>query len=158
MTRKPVRRDSAGDPEIVGRTYRYAVAVSVFNRLQLAKSYQHPGFSHLKQVIRSAGSVGANVEEAQGAQSKADFISKMNLALKEARETQYWMRLLRDSNSWLPIDKAGVAEVLEWLNPKTQGDGHVLEWMIREPTEIKKVVGAIVMNARRSRQEDEGDG
>ena len=47
-----------------------------------------------KQLLRSGTSVGANVEEAQAAQSKADFISKMNIALKEARETHYWLRLL----------------------------------------------------------------
>lgn len=158
MARKPVERGPEGEPEIVGRTYRFGVAVSVFNRLQLAKSYHHPGYAHLKQVVRSSGSVGANVEEAQGGQSRADFISKMNLALKEARETRYWLRLLRDSKSWSPVDKAGVAEILEWLNPKTKGDGHVLDWMIREATEIKKVVGAIVMNARRNRSQDEGEG
>lgn len=156
MTRKPVERDAGGEPEIVGRTYRFAVAVSVFNRLQLAKSHHHPGYAHLKQVVRSSGSVGANVEEAQGGQSRADFISKMNLALKEARETGYWLRLLRDSKSWVPVDKAGVAEILQWLNPKTKGDGHVLDWMIREAAEIKKVAGAIVMNARRNRREDQG--
>ena len=44
--------------------------------------------------MRSGTSIGANVEEAQAAQSKADFISKMNISLKEARETHYWLRLI----------------------------------------------------------------
>jgi len=47
-----------------------------------------------RQVLRSGASVGANLEEAAAGQSKADFISKCNLALKEARETHYWLRLL----------------------------------------------------------------
>ena len=50
-----------------------------------------------KQVLRSGTSIGANVEEAIQAQSKKDFISKMSIALKEANETHYWLRLLRDS-------------------------------------------------------------
>ena len=47
-----------------------------------------------RQLLRSATSVGANVEEAQGGQSRADFISKYAIARKEARETHYWLRLL----------------------------------------------------------------
>ena len=47
-----------------------------------------------KQVLRSGTSIGANVQEAQAAQSRADFISKMAIASKEARETDYWLRLL----------------------------------------------------------------
>lgn len=52
-----------------------------------------------KQLLRSGTSVGANVEEAQAAQSRADFISKMSIASKEARESCYWLRLLRDSKT-----------------------------------------------------------
>ena len=47
-----------------------------------------------KQLMRSGTSIGANVAEAQQAQSKPDFINKMNIALKEAYETNYWLRLL----------------------------------------------------------------
>lgn len=50
-----------------------------------------------KQVLRSGTSIGALVKEAEHAQSKADFINKMNIALKEANETEYWLMLLRDS-------------------------------------------------------------
>ena len=49
------------------------------------------------QVLRSGTSVGANVEEAIGAYSRKEFSSKMSIAYKEARETKYWVRLLRDS-------------------------------------------------------------
>ena len=47
-----------------------------------------------KQIIRSATSIGANINEANYANSKADFISKMHIALKECAETEYWIRLL----------------------------------------------------------------
>jgi len=48
----------------------------------------------IHQLLRSGTSVGANLEEATGGQSKADFISKCSIALKEARETRYWLRLI----------------------------------------------------------------
>ncbi|MPW34876.1 four helix bundle protein [Vibrio sp. B1Z05] len=50
-----------------------------------------------KQLLRSGTAIGALVREAEHAQSKADFINKMNIALKEANETVYWLELLRDS-------------------------------------------------------------
>jgi four helix bundle protein len=49
------------------------------------------------QIIRSGTSIGANVEEAQAAQSKKDFISKLSISSKEARETKYWLRLIKES-------------------------------------------------------------
>ncbi|RIY07982.1 four helix bundle protein [Hymenobacter rubripertinctus] len=54
-----------------------------------------------KQVLRSGTSIGANVEEALAASSTADFIHKLTIAAKEARETSYWLRLLHD-NEFLP--------------------------------------------------------
>ena len=51
-----------------------------------------------KQIIRSGTSIGANINEANYGQSKADFISKMQIALKETAETEYWLRLLVLSN------------------------------------------------------------
>lgn len=50
-----------------------------------------------KQVLRSGTSIGANIEEANQGQSKADFTHKLSISLKEAVETNYWLRLLRDS-------------------------------------------------------------
>ena len=57
-----------------------------------------------KQLLRSGTSIGANVEEATAGQSRRDFISKMAIASKEARETNYWLRLLRDSDLGGDID------------------------------------------------------
>jgi four helix bundle protein len=50
-----------------------------------------------KQLLRSATSIGANVEEAIAAQSRKDFVHKMSIASKEARETRYWLKLLNES-------------------------------------------------------------
>ena len=50
-----------------------------------------------KQLLRCGTSIGANVAESEHAQSRADFCSKLNIALKEAAETDYWLRLLHDS-------------------------------------------------------------
>lgn len=54
--------------------------------------------SIVSQVLRSATSIGANVEEAQAAQSTADFICRYTIACKEARETNYWFRLIKETN------------------------------------------------------------
>ena len=50
-----------------------------------------------KQLLRSGTSIGANIAEAEQAQSRADFISKHNIALKEAAETDYWLRILKET-------------------------------------------------------------
>ena len=50
-----------------------------------------------KQILRSGTSISANTEEAIGAESKKDFIHKLSIAYKEARETKYWLKLLRDT-------------------------------------------------------------
>ena len=52
----------------------------------------------LVQLLKSGTSIGANVEEAEGAQSNADFIHKLSIAYKETRETYYWLRILKESN------------------------------------------------------------
>ena len=58
-----------------------------------------------KQLLRSGTSIGALIREGEHAQSKADFLNKMNVALKEANETQYWIELLRDS-SYLSFEES----------------------------------------------------
>jgi len=62
-----------------------------------------------KQILRSGTSIGANIEEAQAGQSRADFVSKISIASKEAREACYWLRLLRDCNT---IEKSEVDVLL----------------------------------------------
>ncbi|MGN0462325.1 MAG: four helix bundle protein [Ruminococcus sp.] len=61
-------------------------------------------FTLSKQLLRSGTSIGANVAEAQQAQSKADFVAKINIALKEASETKYWIKLLQ-ATDYLSTDE-----------------------------------------------------
>jgi four helix bundle protein len=56
-----------------------------------------------KQLLRSSTSIGANVEEANAGQTKKDFIAKMSIASKEARESKYWLRLL-DKSQFVPLN------------------------------------------------------
>jgi four helix bundle protein len=77
------------------KSYNFAV--------RIVKMYQHLSsekkeFVLSKQILRSGTSIGANIEEAIGGISKADFRAKMSIAYKEARETDYWLRLLKDTD------------------------------------------------------------
>ena len=71
----------------------FAFAVRIVN-LNKHLTDKHKEYVLSKQLLRSGTSIGANISEAQRGQSKADFISKMSIALKEANETQYWLKLL----------------------------------------------------------------
>lgn len=79
---------------IADKTLQFSLdIISLFKKLQSEKEYVIS-----KQLLKSATSIGANVEEASAAQSKKDFINKMSIASKEARETKYWLALLDKSN------------------------------------------------------------
>jgi four helix bundle protein len=80
-----------------------------------------------KQVLRSCTSIGANVEEADAAYSRDDFNYKISIALQEARETHYWLRLIRAS---------------ALIKPK------LLESIITEAEELKKILGSIASKTR----------
>ena len=89
------------------------VAKSKNFALRTIKLYQYLSaekkeFVLSKQVLRSGTSIGANVKEAIRGQSKADFYAKMNIALKEASETEYWLELLHESDY---IDKAAFENI-----------------------------------------------
>ena len=82
------------DNPIVDLTYQFGVRIVMFYKYLTTKQV----YVLSKQLLRCGTSIGANVHESIHAQSKSDFISKMNIALKEADETDYWLRLLRDSD------------------------------------------------------------
>jgi len=106
---------------ILERTFDFAVRI-----VQLSgKLDERPGVGRImmSQILRAGTSVPSNVEEAQAGQSKADFISKMSIALKEARETHLRLRLLATARI---VDEAE------------------LQSMIGEAEEIKLVIGAIL--------------
>ena len=79
------------DNVIEEKSFRFAVRIVKLNQHLRAKKKE---YVLSKQLLRSGTSIGANVAESQQAQSRADFISKLEIALKEAAETKYWLRLL----------------------------------------------------------------
>ena len=78
--------------DLCDRTFQFAVRI-----VKLCQELEKKGGvarTLSKQLMRSGCSVGANLEEGQGGQSRADFVSKYSIARKEARETHFWLRLL----------------------------------------------------------------
>jgi len=82
-----------------------------------------------KQIIRSATSIGANINEANYGSSKADFIAKMHIALKECAETEYWIRLLKES---------------EYIEEK------MFNLLIKDCLDIKKMLVATLNTAKKN--------
>ena len=87
----------------------YVQSLSKSFALRIISLYRHlvsnkREFILSKQILRSGTSIGANVKEAQFAQSKADFIAKMYIALKEAAETEYWLELLHEAQYLEPVE------------------------------------------------------
>ena len=81
------------DSAIRIKSFKFALLV-----IKLARKLQDKReFVISNQLLRAGTSIGANVEEAQAGQSKKDFIAKMAIASKEARETKYWLRLVREA-------------------------------------------------------------
>lgn len=92
---------------------------------------RHQEFIMSKQLLRCGTSIGANVAESDYAQSRADFISKSSIALKEAAETQYWLRVLYHS---------------KYLDATCFNELH------KDITEIIKILTAIVNTAKKNSQ------
>jgi len=117
--------------DIQERTFKFAVrVVKLVNRLPRTVAGVEIG----RQVVRSATSIGSNVEEADAAESKRDFIHKMSIAHKEARETRYWLRVIQ-------------AALLN--NDKVQA-------LIQESDELVRILYTIVEKARQSPQSKTG--
>lgn len=110
--------------DIQDRVYQFALRTI---RLMQHLPQRTEGFVFGKQLLRASTSIASNIEEAQGGFSKDDFIFKMSTAFKEARETNLWLRLIRD---------AGL------VRPSQIGD------LIQESTEIRNILGTIVKHSR----------
>jgi four helix bundle protein len=82
--------------DIKSRTFNFSVRIVRLHQ-HLIKSGETSKIL-ANQILRSGTSIGANLEEAQAGQSKADFLSKCSISLKEARETHYWLRVLAACN------------------------------------------------------------
>ncbi|MEQ9309487.1 MAG: four helix bundle protein [Balneolaceae bacterium] len=75
------------------KSFQFSLSIiSLYKKLQDEREYIIS-----KQILRSATSIGANIEEAIAGQSRKDFLNKLSISLKEARETRYWLRLLQES-------------------------------------------------------------
>lgn len=112
--------------DIKERTFDFAVEIVRFcQNLDIT-----PGTSRIlgRQLLRSGTSIGANVEEAQAGQSRADFISKYSIALKEARETIYWLRLLKTTR--ICTDER-------------------LDTLREEAEQIARIIGSIIVNTKK---------
>lgn len=110
--------------DIVGRTFEFSLGV-----VRLCQECETSAVSRtlIGQLLRAATSVGANVEEAQAGQSRADFLSKMSIACKEAREANYWLRLLIASNLFAArelLDESNqIVAVLTTIVKRTRENG-----------------------------------
>jgi four helix bundle protein len=93
---------------IVERSFRFALKVVSFcEELEENKKYIVS-----KQLLKSGTSIGANVREAQNAESKADFIHKLKIAAKEADETEYWLQICKHSEKY-PFDDSLLIDLEE---------------------------------------------
>ena len=111
--------------DIRERTFQFAVRVVQFvNSLPRTLAAVELG----RQLLRSGTSIGANVEEADAAETRRDFVHKMGIARKEAQETRYWLRLL------------GVA------SPDQEG----IKALLSEADELARILSAIIRNARQN--------
>jgi four helix bundle protein len=80
---------------LLNKSYNYALKIVIATK-DIKSNNMH--YVLFRQLLRSGTSVGANIEEANKAQSKKDFLHKLAIAQKELYETEYWLRLLKDSN------------------------------------------------------------
>jgi len=114
--------------DVVKRTYKFALRI-----IQLANKLPNSSFTYpiRDQLIRSGTSVGSNAEEASAGFSRSDFIFKMSVASKEAREANYWLRLIRDS------EIAKTDDLAEEINEA-----------ITESNEFKKILTSIVKTSK----------
>lgn len=95
---------------IVTKSFDFALVI-----IELYKQMiEQKEFVHSKQLLRSGTSIGANIQEATAAISKKDFIAKMSIASKEARETKYWLQLL-DRSKLVDLDFSKLIEEADQL-------------------------------------------
>ncbi|MCX7841056.1 MAG: four helix bundle protein [Anaerolineae bacterium] len=121
------RLHSTKGPDLCERTFKFGVRITKLVR-RLPRDVA--GYEIGRQVLRSGTSVGANVEEADAAESTDDFLHKLKIALKEAQETRFWLRTIRESE--LLIDKE-------------------VDALIQETNELIKILNAIITNTTKSK-------
>ncbi|PJA96507.1 MAG: four helix bundle protein [Ignavibacteriales bacterium CG_4_9_14_3_um_filter_34_10] len=80
---------------VVDKSFKFAIRIIKFYKILIERENKY--YPLFKQLLRSGTSIGANITEAQSAPSKKDFINKLNIGLKEANETKYWIELLKET-------------------------------------------------------------
>lgn len=95
------------------RERSFAFAVRIVKLCLFLEKKSGVGKSIINQLLRAGTSVGANLEEAIAGQSKADFVHKNSISLKEARETNYWLRLILATSNFEEKVKKGIEELEE---------------------------------------------
>jgi four helix bundle protein len=117
------------DNIIVKLTFQFALDIMSFSE----KLRDQRRFAFADQLLRSGCSVGANVKEAQSAESKADFIHKLKIASKEAEETEYWLELCQFNENYpkpgkLLTDVESILKVLaKIVTTSRKGKGSLIE-------------------------------
>jgi four helix bundle protein len=101
------------DNIILNLTFQFSLQIIAFTE----KLQQEKKFSLANQLFRSGTAIGANVREAQGCESRNDFIHKMKIAYKEAEETRYWLELCENSDNYPKPEKLlqGIESILKVL-------------------------------------------
>ncbi|MCL4551239.1 MAG: four helix bundle protein [Bacteroidetes bacterium] len=89
------KHEEYGNP-ILEKSFQFAVRIVKFYLNRIKESYELRDL--LRQLMRSGTSIGANVAESQEAASRKDFVNKLSIALKEARETEYWLKVFEKSS------------------------------------------------------------
>jgi four helix bundle protein len=124
--------ESKDEPKIKDiRERAFAFAVRIVKLCQYLEKDTKVSRTLITQLLKAGTSVGANLEEAQAGQSKPDFISKNAIALKEARESKYWLRLISATNTFEEKVKMGIEE------------------LAGESSEIAKIIGSIIVSAKK---------
>ena len=90
---------------VTSKSFSFSIQIVKFYRVVLLRTKEFEPI--LKQLLRSGTSIGANISESQSAISKKDFVNKLHIALKESRETEYWLKLL---------NKADIIDSKEYLS------------------------------------------
>lgn len=112
------------------RERTFAFAVRIVKLCQYLEKYSTVSKTLIGQLLDAGTSVGANLEEAKAGQSRADFSHKNSISLKEARETNYWLRLILATNTFEPKVAGGIRE------------------LEIESLEISKIIGKIIVKIR----------
>ena len=94
---------------VLDKSFEFAVRII---KLYQFLSKEHKEYVLSKQLLRSGTSIGANINEAQAGQTTPDFVAKMSIASKEARETKYWLKLLCEAD-YLDKEQPHVISLLE---------------------------------------------